>query len=169
MKTCSTCKQSLDASCYHKSSKSSDGLQAKCKECISLYNRKAYESNKDHHIAKAAKWQNENRDKYRMISAKHRQKLGKEGKRAKEIKRIYGITLEQYKEMHASQSGVCAICKGTTNWKNREGELVIDHDHTTRQVRGLLCHPCNTALGMMADSTERLQAAISYLKQAGNF
>lgn len=36
------------------------------------------------------------------------------------------------------QRGRCAVCAGT-------GDLVLDHDHRTRLVRGLLCVSCNNA------------------------
>lgn len=39
-----------------------------------------------------------------------------------------------------------------------------DHDHTTGQFRGWLCHRCNVSLGLMADDPERLRAAADYLE-----
>lgn len=59
------------------------------------------------------------------------------------------------------QGGVCAICKE----KPKNGRLAIDHLHGTDKVRGLLCSPCNTALGLFKDDPERLAAAIEYLKR----
>src|SRR5882757_2270699 len=63
------------------------------------------------------------------------------------LKKNYGITPEQYDEMLASQKGGCAICKT----KNVSTFLCVDHDHRTNVVRGLLCHPCNTGIGMLQD------------------
>lgn len=40
---------------------------------------------------------------------------------------------------------------------------VIDHDHNSGQVRGILCVNCNTAMGKFGDSTIILQRAIDYL------
>ena len=42
--------------------------------------------------------------------------------------------------------------------------LVVDHNHTTGQVRGLLCHSCNVALGAVKEQEDILMACISYLK-----
>jgi hypothetical protein len=43
-------------------------------------------------------------------------------------------------------------------------ELVVDHDHNTGAVRGLLCHSCNTGLGHLGDSVETLARALDYLQ-----
>ena len=83
------------------------------------------------------------------------------------LKHKYGITPEQYDEMLRSQNGVCAICKQPET-ASRAGKiklLSVDHKHTTKQLRGLLCDGCNVALGSMHENIERLQSAIEYLKQ----
>jgi hypothetical protein len=68
--------------------------------------------------------------------------------------------------MVIEQKGVCAICKMPNAWNRREGEiLVIDHNHATGRIRGLLCHGCNQALGLFRDNILVLEAAIKYLKQ----
>ena len=55
--------------------------------------------------------------------------------------RKYGITIADRDAMFTSQNGKCNIC----NIDNVD--LQIDHCHTTGKVRGLLCQPCNMALG----------------------
>jgi hypothetical protein len=57
------------------------------------------------------------------------------------LRRTYGITLDQYNELLASQDGHCACCPFTP----KEGQLPlnVDHDHKTGFVRGLLCWKCN--------------------------
>lgn len=61
------------------------------------------------------------------------------------LKRRYGITVETYEAMLFKQNGKCAICKSAVNLGR--GNLAVDHCHKTKQVRGLLCFHCNTALG----------------------
>ena len=64
--------------------------------------------------------------------------------------------------MLANQNGKCAIC-ATTEHRGR-GNFYVDHDHSTGKIRGLLCNPCNIALGMFRDSIDTLKKAISYLE-----
>lgn len=73
----------------------------------------------------------------------------------------YGIGLDEYNEKLAGQRGACAICERKNNGARR---LAVDHDHDTGAVRGLLCNPCNTVLGLMSDNPLLLLAAANYLK-----
>jgi hypothetical protein len=75
-------------------------------------------------------------------------------------RKLYGIGTEDYAQMLAEQWNACAICRAPYTTEKR---LVIDHDHETGKVRGLLCSACNKGLGNFRDSREHLQAAISYL------
>lgn len=74
----------------------------------------------------------------------------------------YGITVEQYDEMLVAQGGVCAICKTLPEADGRT-PLQVDHDHSTGRIRGLLCSPCNTAIGSLRDDPQLLAAAMEYL------
>jgi hypothetical protein len=80
------------------------------------------------------------------------------------LEKRYGITLEQYNEMVELQGGRCAICNkvpaGTNHTSRR---LAVDHDHVTGTVRGLLCGPCNTTIGMIEDSPGMLDRMRRYL------
>ncbi|MCZ2109389.1 MAG: endonuclease VII domain-containing protein [Dehalococcoidia bacterium] len=55
------------------------------------------------------------------------------------LRKRYGISLDTYEEMAADQQGRCLIC-------DRVRKLVVDHDHITGAVRGLLCRTCNSQL-----------------------
>lgn len=70
--------------------------------------------------------------------------------------RKYGLTLDQYQLMLERQNFVCAICSNAT-------KLVIDHSHLTGEVRGLLCHACNSGIGMLKDSPQNCMGAFNYL------
>ena len=83
------------------------------------------------------------------------------------LKRTYNITAHDYNEMFREQKGLCKICnsEGFVMAKHHKMKLVVDHCHTTGEVRGLLCHNCNRALGLFQDSVPNLQASIAYLHQ----
>ena len=69
--------------------------------------------------------------------------------------------------MVEAQQGVCRIClQPPTGGKNSSARLNVDHDHQTGLVRGLLCTNCNTAIGLMKDSPDRLRAAAMYLMKS---
>jgi hypothetical protein len=82
--------------------------------------------------------------------------------------RNYGITLDEYNAILASQGGVCAICKGVeiVAIEYRTGvprNLAVDHCHSTGTIRGILCSSCNQGIGHFRDSAEILAAAAEYL------
>ena len=73
----------------------------------------------------------------------------------------YGLTVEQY---HALMSDpVCHSCGDRYAGVGRRPH--IDHCHSTGVVRGLLCHPCNTALGLLVEDPIRIKALLSYLEE----
>lgn len=79
------------------------------------------------------------------------------------IRTAYGLTEEQYVDLYVSQNGCCAVCKSVIALKGKQTH--IDHDHETLEVRGLLCHGCNTAIGLFKESTESMKNAINYLEK----
>lgn len=39
-----------------------------------------------------------------------------------------------------------------------------DHNHTTNQVRGELCHACNLSLGLLKEDIQRMEGLVTYMK-----
>ncbi len=78
----------------------------------------------------------------------------------------YGITIGQYETMLNSQEGKCLICSSKDS--RGPGNLVVDHNHKTGKIRGLLCVPCNLMLGYAKDSYDILSSALSYVKEKEN-
>lgn len=71
----------------------------------------------------------------------------------------YGLTAVEFAAMEAAQQGRCLLCG------DYKGEaLVVDHDHSTGETRGLLCQSCNHGLGNFRDDPVRLARAINYLR-----
>ena len=84
--------------------------------------------------------------------------------RKKVVLDSYGLTATEYDAMLQEQGGVCAICAAEPGaWRANGGGLVIDHDHSTGRVRGLLCPSCNRGLGQFDDDPVKLANAVSYL------
>lgn len=75
----------------------------------------------------------------------------------------YGLEPEEYERILAAQGGACAICTQPFRLENRRA-LAVDHCHETGRVRGLLCQPCNTVLGLMEDNPVLLRKAAAYLE-----
>lgn len=76
--------------------------------------------------------------------------------RKSNLKRKYGITLEQFNAYMLIQNGVCGIC-GNPPPVNEN--LHVDHCHATGKIRGLLCKSCNWALGHFRDNPELMRKA----------
>ena len=73
----------------------------------------------------------------------------------------YGLTEDDVHSLQASQGGRCAICRGFGAGRR----LVVDHDHDTGDVRGLLCHKCNLGVGFLCDSELLVRRAADYLRR----
>lgn len=86
----------------------------------------------------------------------------KEKWRAGQLLRDFGITAKQYDEMLSSQSGQCALCETST--PGGKGVFHVDHCHHTGSVRKLLCHSCNTGLGLFKDNADVLIKAAAYIR-----
>lgn len=78
------------------------------------------------------------------------------------IKRLYDIDIDEYNSLLESQGNKCAICESKIG-NSRTSRLFVDHCHSSKKIRGLLCSSCNHGLGQFKDSPKLLRKAISYL------
>ena len=74
----------------------------------------------------------------------------------------YGITFDDFKAMLKNQNYQCAICG--IHQAQLVYRMAVDHDHSTGKVRGLLCRPCNHAIGLLKDDPRITARASEYLK-----
>lgn len=81
----------------------------------------------------------------------------KRQRQAQELKKKYGLTPSERQVLLEAQDGRCAGCRRLV------GEFCVDHDHVTGRVRGLLCRPCNFALGHVSDDPATLRRLADYL------
>jgi hypothetical protein len=85
--------------------------------------------------------------------------------RDRQLMRLYGMTREDYNALLVKQEGRCALC-GQPETAKRWGKpmtLAVDHDHETKEIRGLLCSRCNRSLGFYEAYRAEIQG---YLKEA---
>lgn len=84
------------------------------------------------------------------------------------MKRDYGITLEQYDKMFEQQKGLCVLCgKSETKTHPKTGvlfRLSVDHNHSTGQIRKLLCSRCNLFVGQVENNLDLIKSIIKYLR-----
>lgn len=82
-------------------------------------------------------------------------------RRAERMSARYGLPYHIFQRMLFQQKRQCAICK--LPFKSSK-TIHVDHNHETGKVRGLLCHNCNTGLGLYRDNPQTLATAIEYLE-----
>ena len=111
---------------------------------------------------------------YRNVGAsndpEHRTSQCKKCLEASRIERKYGLPRRDYWALLEAQDGKCAICSKAINvTEERRAHvavaLCVDHDHSTGQVRGLLCFACNRGIGQFRDDHELLRLAAHYLER----
>jgi len=108
------------------------------------------------------KWVKIEPNKNKADYAKQWRKNNPDKVKNNELRKKFGITLEDYNKMYEEQNGCCKICN--SSYSKEKQALSVDHCHITGKVRGLLCNTCNRALGMFKDSQEILESAAKYLK-----
>ena len=88
------------------------------------------------------------------------------------LKQRYGITVDEYETLIANQNSTCPICEveipDTIGYKGKRPS-VVDHNHETGEVRGILCSSCNLVLGYARENTHTLYKAIVYLSERGAY
>jgi hypothetical protein len=79
------------------------------------------------------------------------------------LRRKFGMTLQQYKNILDKQSGQCIICGKTPEQNGKM--LAVDHNHTTGQIRDLLCNNCNVTIGFIEKNGTEFDKLKWYLKR----
>lgn len=142
MKTCSKCKRILPLELFPRRKRSPDGKSSWCKSCFKEHWKDYYEE-------------------HREVLSKRRSKYNSSKDRNRHLKYNYGIDYHEYEEMLIRQNGLCAVCKTT----GERSHLSIDHNHKTGKIRGLLCHTCNSALGMLKENKDIVANLLRYLNE----
>ncbi len=131
-------------------------------EARRLYNKQWRANNRERMRQKALDYYYANKDSMSRKSAAW-SKANPDRVKSNDLKRMYGIDLDQFYTLLETQQSRCAICSiAFTTTKDAH----VDHCHTTNQVRGLLCGNCNRWLGLFKDDPTLLTQAITYLAGA---
>lgn len=182
IRTCSKCKSTKHADYFYFSRegiyryqcKACDAKDAKSyreenKSSMSLKEKKATETQKLQGICtrSCGKTAMPNRNLCQACSEKCRWAA---------ILRRYGLTQIQWMDLLRFQGNVCALCKEPGDLLEHGGKgkrgpasdmtFVVDHDHTTKTVRGIIHHRCNKAIGLLRDSAAMARMAVEYLERA---
>jgi hypothetical protein len=112
-------------------------------------------------------WRDKNRSRIRAYGVAY-EKANKPRKakhyRSYRLKSEYGLSELRYQRLAKTQGWLCLICDDKPDVRGEK--LVIDHDHSTGEVRGLICRRCNTGLGYFRDNANFLRHAVHYLNPA---
>ena len=143
MKSCCDCGRSDVPFYFYR-----NGTQyTRCKACHYRYTRE---------------WRARNLDKVR--AADRRRYHAGDGERKKDEKRLakYGITRAQYEAMFEAQGHKCPICEEPFAPASSTDLMapVVDHDHGSGKVRGVLHRKCNIGLAFMFNPEEAMRAKV---------
>jgi Recombination endonuclease VII len=152
MKRCANCGHFKTIYEFNMDKQQKDGHCCYCRDCQRKINRASKIRNMPAVLTYNAKWQKEHPD--RMARYRRNSKL-----------KHYGLTEDEYLAIIEAAGGRCEICRTDKPGGKRIRFWMIDHDHATGDVRGILCENCNRALGMMQDDPDRLRAAAAYLER----
>lgn len=147
-KTCRDCGETKPLADLCLGSKNTMGRRALCRPCNAKRLMKKYYENPEHYRAKT-----------RQNSKGHQRRWN--------LRRFFGMSLEDYDAMLAKQGGGCAICGSKTANESGKGNskyLHVDHCHASGKVRGLLCANCNNGIGRFKDEPARMRAAADYVE-----
>jgi hypothetical protein len=134
--------------------------------CKAPYARAHYATNRD-------RIQERYRERYasgHRLRQQERRRANPDEYRYRQLKCKYGLSRKQFDAMWRQQGGLCYACKRALEL--RKHGFAIDHNHNCcpgakscgKCVRGLLCGPCNSALGYAQDSPDVLRALANYVE-----
>lgn len=119
-------------------------FRSKCKKCNKKLCSEYGKSNRKKRNKRLKKWRKCNPELAKMNDKRKRYKK-------------YGITLKQLELLKKTNNYCCWIC-------DRKKRLFVDHCHKTNKIRGILCPQCNTYLGIIEDSIQKIEKLKKYLE-----
>jgi hypothetical protein len=136
VKQCRKCKEILNLEDFYRKNESKDGREGSCSSC-----------------------------RRKQMSAADKARYTTAARRHSHLWNTYLIDQSIYDHILLMQDGHCACCPATVSGRATDKYLIVDHDHKTGEIRGLLCHNCNIMLGSARDNLSTLQNGITYLSK----
>jgi hypothetical protein len=138
-------------------------------------NKKWKQENPERVSEYSKEWKEKNVEHIKDYNKKHAKERWQDPEfrsmsRERQLKNRYNLSLSEFNEMWLSQGGRCCVCEvemqpaGVT-----DDSVVVDHNHDTGEVRGLLCRLCNRGLGVFKDNPYFLHKAALYLEERGDY
>lgn len=143
---CPKCGETKPLSAFHRDRTAASGASSYCKPCGCDY---------------ASAWAKANPERNRATYAARRAArpdVVRAQRRKSRLAIKYGLTPADHDAMRVAQDNRCLICKQPAP------RLVVDHNHETGKVRGLLCDGCNRGLGHFGDDPNLLVVAADYVR-----
>jgi len=148
-RVCTKCQMEKDLEAdFHRDANHGCGYSYICKECASVKNKTDRERRGPEYWRE---WRKNNPEKC------------KAAKRKADLKK-YGLTPESWQALLDFQGGKCALFEvcGHSQPGGTFNQWMVDHDHETGKVRGLLCHECN-ANRVGVNTINTVDALVRYL------
>jgi hypothetical protein len=159
VKRCTKCGELKPLSAFYREKGGRDGHRGDCKACFAARAKRWYSENRELAFARVKAWQRANPERVKATRKAARARRSPIDRDAR-LRRVFGLSSEDYAAMLAEQRGGCALCCR----KPPAGRsLHVDHSHKTGEVRGLLCFRCNAGMGQFREDIFRFADAIVYL------
>ena len=145
-KMCSKCGDVKLMSEFHKDATRKNGRYPFCKSCES-----------------ARKCNPVDRARSNAYYHSHRAQV-----RSSQSAKRLGVSTAEYRtkfyEFLVLQDSECGMCGDA--YLSRPKHFVMDHDHGSGRLRGVLCTQCNTALGSLKEDPDRFRGGLEYMSVA---
>jgi len=122
--------------------------------------KETYYLNREKKLAQDKQYRDSNKE---TISARRKElrAVNKELYAKRRLSYFFSVDIDRAAELLALSEGTCDSC-GDPWDPSMLRRHHVDHNHTTGDVRGILCNNCNIALGHLKESEDRILALLNY-------
>lgn len=174
-KKCTKCGEVKSLGWFYKNKSKHDGLHNQCRPCANAASAAYRKKDPERARMLVREWCKRNKHKERETAREWRRSNPEATKKISRAATLalYGMQESDFKAMLAAQGDVCGVCGRPF----AGGETpCVDHCHGAcpnlrtaskeqrrASVRGIVHNKCNTAIGLLGESTKNFKSAIAYL------